>query len=136
MQQVFHPDAFDDHVFYRGNIEGLIEALRKRHVDILFSMHHLSNVTIAFVGPDFARVESYAIVFQHARKPEQNEVTMTTTWCRYVDKFEKRRGDWRILRRIVVVDAIATSPVATNSLFPVPDGNRGRRDGLDPSYSV
>jgi hypothetical protein len=134
MRNVFHPDAFDDHVFYRGGVDGLIEALSKRHEHIVFSMHHLSNVIIDFTGPESARVQSYAVVFQHTANPPESELTAATTWCRYIDKFEQRDGGWRIFYRTLVIDAIVPSRVQDGQNLAVPQGNRGRRDSRDPSY--
>ncbi|MFT4439203.1 nuclear transport factor 2 family protein [Caballeronia sp. 15715] len=130
----FFTPTRDDHVFYRGGIDGLIEALTKRHEHIVFSMHHLGNVIIHFMGLESARVESYAVVTQHTAGLLEKELAVTTTWCRYIDKFEQRGGEWRVLHRTLVIDATVTSRVQGDTNSSIPEGNRGRRDRLDPSY--
>lgn len=134
MRSIFHPDAYDDHLFYCGGIEGLIKALRERHKHIVFSMHQVSNVIIHFEGMALAQVESYAVVNQHTANLLDSDLASSTSWCRYIDKVEMRDGEWRILNRKLVIDAIVGGRVPSNTQLGVPEPNRGRRDNRDPSY--
>jgi 3-phenylpropionate/cinnamic acid dioxygenase small subunit len=65
------------------------------------SMHNISNVLIELDG-DVARCESYSIVIVRIRKDGGD-----VDWLhagRYVDRFERRNGEWRIAYRTVVYD--------------------------------
>jgi hypothetical protein len=94
---------------YHGPVNGLIDWIKERHENIPFSMHMLGNMLIDFAAPDTALVETYVFVIQ--RYPAEAR----TAWCsspaaskqsrcrgrpdgcaRYVDRFERRDGEWRI----------------------------------------
>ncbi|MEM7250301.1 MAG: nuclear transport factor 2 family protein [Pseudomonadota bacterium] len=140
VREVFHPDAYDDHGMYKGDVDGLIEWLDLRHQNITRSLHNITNMLIEFTGPDRAVVESYVIAFQRyeARDPndlsqlraalgdaiaEQGSVIDVTMPARYVDEFSCRRGDWRIERRTTVFEG--------RYLLP-----NGEAQGLDPTWTV
>jgi hypothetical protein len=53
---------------------------------------------------------------------------------RYVDRFEKRDGEWRIARRLVIVEHTSVQPLDASAPPSAP--GRGSRDRDDPSYRV
>lgn len=53
------------------------------------------------------------------------------TLVRYLDRFEKRDGEWRIIHRLCLNDAVEVLPPDESTLGPPPPG---RRDPSDPSY--
>ncbi len=143
----FHADAHDDHVFYRGDVPGLVECLKARHARISFSMHAVSNVLIEFDRDDAALVESYVQVVQRrpippaegvvadpaAPRPDSN---VSEVFCRYLDRFEKRAGAWRIARRTLLIDS-AREYDDREPVHRLPDPgtvNRGRRDRGDAVF--
>lgn len=135
IRDLFHSDAIDDHVFYRGNVDGLIDALAARHQSISFSCHQLGNCLIEFIGPAIALVETYVQVTQHAEQ-EDGAVVVQSSWCRYIDRFELRDMQWRIAHRLLVIDAAVQAPLASPVVFTVPDANLGRRDKQDPVFQA
>lgn len=133
---VYWPGAIDDHIFWRGNAEAFVEfcmpILRSRDQ----TLHSLSNIMIRFDG-DQARVQSYYHAYERLRRKNgaPNDVTM---WGRYLDRMEKRNGEWRIADRKVVLDSWriwTDSADWPRGLFgtPVEVGNRGN---ADPSASL
>lgn len=119
----YHPDAFDDHGGYKGGVPGLLEWLDRRHTQIEQSMHFLGNCIIDFQTEAVAIAETYCVVYQ--RYGEESRETIQT-WlgdevlppgkklmaelaCRYVDRFERREGAWRIARRTVVMEEVKVS---------------------------
>lgn len=136
----FHDDARDDHVFYCGDIAGLVECLRDRHRAISFSAHAVSNILIEFESRTRARVESYVKVTQ--RRPQQIEEEaefdshVSEVYCRYLDLFECREGTWAIAHRTLVIDSAMEyfdkEPV--HRLPPIGSPNRGRRDRDDAVF--
>jgi SnoaL-like domain len=118
MRSLFHPDAIDDHGAFKGGVEELVAWIRERHRKITFSAHRLSNMLIEFAGPDLALVETYAEAVQ--RYPADGKAALAqlsggqqgtpgatavlNSYTRYVDRFERRNGEWRIARRTVVQD--------------------------------
>jgi hypothetical protein len=148
MRSVFHPDATDDHGAFKGDVEGLVSWIRERHRTITFSAHRLSNMLIEFTGPDQALVETYAEVIQ--RYPADGKAALAqlsggqqggsgtaavlNSYVRYVDTFERRKGEWRIATRIVVQDWKEIRDLPLDEWKPTPGWPAGRRDQDDPLY--
>lgn len=145
IRAVFHHDATDTHGAYNGGVEGLIDWIRQRHANIPFSMHAVSNMLIEFAGPDLALVETYVRTTQRypadaREKLEQlaggraggGEGSMDLLTCsRYVDRFERREGEWRIARRTLVADWKQFVPVPADLPQPPAGWETGRRDPQD-----
>ena len=53
---------------------------------------------------------------------------------RYVDRFERRDGEWRIAKRQIVIDWQRDDPVVGGSGARSPETQYGRRDRDDPVY--
>jgi hypothetical protein len=82
---------------------------------------------------DVAFAEHYAQA-SHRTRPEGDKPAMD--WVvnvRYVDRMERRNGEWRIADRVVVLDSQRSDPVPDN-LAVLENSNVGRRDKDDPSY--
>jgi hypothetical protein len=143
MRGVFHPDAMDIHGAYNGGVDGLVDWIRARHRDIPFSMHAVSNMLIEFAGPDLALVESYVRTTQRypaeaaqalaqlagGKAPEGAMDLLTCS--RYVDRFERRDGAWKILKRTLVADWKQVVPVPADAPRPVAGWESGRRSQDD-----
>ena len=48
VREAYHSDAYDDHGGYKGNVDGFIEWLERRHQTIEQSMHFIGNCKIDF----------------------------------------------------------------------------------------
>jgi hypothetical protein len=125
----YHEDSYDEHGAFHGTgsefAAWVVELLKKAFVS---TTHRISNVTIKFEG-DLAKVESYVVAY-HKTKGETPDLIIVG--ARYLDDFSRRGGDWRIARRIVVVDWSQVMPVAAG--FPEADYILGKRAPEDPSY--
>lgn len=145
MLSVFHPDAIDSHGPYIGPADGLVDWILERHRGITFSSHFLGNMLIEFVTEDLALVETYVRTNQrypaHAKAQiaqftggesgsDGREVDVFTN-SRYLDRFERRNGEWRIARRTVIQDWKALHDVEVDALQPKPGWVIGRRDDQD-----
>lgn len=103
----YHPDAYDDHGTYKGDVPGLLAWIADRHRTIDQSMHLIGTPLIEQDGLA-AYVETPCILVQHERTGCIDLATRLPAYCRYtfglryVDRFECRGGDWRIARRTVV----------------------------------
>ena len=148
MRRVFHPDAIDNHGIFNGGVDGLIDWIRKRHQGIPFSMHAISNLQIEFAGPDLALVETYVRTTQRypaeakqalgqlsgGKLGPEGQAMDLFTCSRYVDRFERRDGEWRIAARTVVADWKQIVPVSADAPQPLPGWETGRRDQEDFVY--
>lgn len=102
LRSVYWEDATDCHGAWNGSAAGFIaQALAKLGAGGR-RVHQINNVLIELHG-DVAAVESSFFALQAmAAKPTQE-----TFLCgRYVDRFERRDGEWRVAARTVVYDWI------------------------------
>jgi ketosteroid isomerase-like protein len=131
VNSVFHPDAIDDHASRTLSGEGLGREILRWVEPFTMTAHHITNQTFHIDG-DTAGCESYytAWLIEDCDGRERPWHTVG----RYVDRLERRDGEWRIARRVVVMEA-------ARYLEPgeVPEGARlglARHDESDPSYGV
>ena len=140
IQKAYHPDAIDSHGAYIGDPEGYARFSDERNRTIPFSQHQVSNMVIEFASEDLALVETYlwsvqryspesgASLAQFAGSEAAVEAAargIDSLGChRYVDRFERRNGEWRIARRTVVFDWRTLLP-----LPPVPPV-------FDPNWTI
>ena len=129
ISSAYHPDAFDDHsghIFTGETVgEGIVTWMR----EVLdATTHHITTQTINIEG-DTAGCESYYIGM-HLETREGVQRRMQTAG-RYLDRLEKRNGQWKISSRVVVLE----SGGYADSLAPG-GGVRPTRDANDASYSV
>jgi ketosteroid isomerase-like protein len=131
LRSVYHSDAYDDHGGFKGNgwefAAGLVERMRAAGQP---TMHTLSNESIDIDG-DVAYVESYVIAYhRHLQDGVPSDLFFGG---RYVDRFERRNGEWRIAHRTVVHDfsheGTAPEPAPMSVWF-----TQGVRSHEDPSY--
>lgn len=138
LKSCYHPDATDDHGHWKGNghefadfIVGSIAA-RAHH-----TTHAVANVLIELdpADADRARAESYAVAYLR-RTTDAGEEWLDLFSGRYVDRFERRAGEWRIADRVVVHDWSTSTKLDAATSFPLPmDGfAQGHRDRTDPAY--
>jgi SnoaL-like domain len=121
----YHPDAIECHGSFIGSPTELKEYLWSRQKDRAITQHHITNQSFDIDG-DVAHVETY--FFSPCVWRGRSE--MTTVGGRYIDRFEKRRGEWRIAFRVLVREW----HIATQRLIVEPPSDMGRRDKNDPSY--
>lgn len=98
VRSAYYPDAVHDHGEYRGDVEGLIGWIERWHKIIPQVMHFLGNIVIELNG-DVAVVESYLLTLQDQADGDNQQFDWIGS--RYLDRFERRNGEWRIAERIV-----------------------------------
>lgn len=120
----YHDDALDDHTDYIGLGSGVGEYANRSH-DALWEahQHYTSNVTIELDG-DSAHVESYLIVVGRRFGNAQTDLH----GGRYVDRFEKRHGEWKIAARVLVYEWCSRSEDAVAQLSAMPIGSNDTTD--------
>jgi hypothetical protein len=140
----FHDDAIDNHfgavLPFREAI-GTLKAARSadgRPTSKTTSMHNICNVLIELEG-DVARCETYVTVI--VRIPHEGGAIDWTHAGRYVDRFERRQGEWRIAYRTVVYDlerfdAVVPAPEGLSQARYLDNAVRGQRGRADFSYGI
>jgi ketosteroid isomerase-like protein len=100
LASVYHDDALDDHGSFIGRGHDMAgywhELIGKEGI---VSQHHVTTSTVELDG-DTAHAETYgmAVIRHHDGKK------IGIGGGRYVDRLEKRNGEWRIAARICVVE--------------------------------
>jgi SnoaL-like domain len=135
MLACYHPDAVDDHGEFKGSAQGFADWVAMLHRDRVESMSHLIANHLVDIAGNEARGETYVHVYLNGR-PTGGQRFLMTGIGRYLDRFERRDGVWRIARRLVLTDIEHTDilpPTATDGL--VRQLNRGLASLDDPSYA-
>lgn len=130
MRSCFHADAVVE-LHEALSVDAFIDLGRMMLAQYSVTWHNTGNQLVEVSG-DAAWAEHYTISTHRipagAEGPERDFVVSG----RYVDRFDKRDGEWRIARRKMIVDFTRTDVVAPGG----PDmGGEGARDRSDPSYA-
>ena len=137
LKSCYHPDAIEEHGGnYAGNafeyVDGAVGRIRAMGV----MQHLLGSSHIEFEG-DTAWVETYIWTF--LRIAADGRSTDTFTGGRLFDRFERRRGEWKIAHRRTIFDWNRDVPASEGWCLGFFDPGRpgmhlGRKDASDLSY--
>ncbi|MBK9010179.1 nuclear transport factor 2 family protein [Novosphingobium sp.] len=109
LRSAYWPDGTDTHGPYSGSAEGFIDWAMKTLPLIERGIHHVHNILID-LRADGAAVESSFTAIQ--RQPDaQGRIRQWDLRGRYLDWFEERGDEWRVLNRLVVFDFVDEMPV-------------------------
>lgn len=96
----YHPDAIDDHGMFVGPADEFFDWTDPSHLFMFRTYQHIvANHTCELDG-DTAHCETY-YMFAGMTK-EENQLAMSGG--RYIDRMEKRDGEWKIAARKCVVE--------------------------------
>lgn len=124
----YHPDATVDYGFYAGPAGPFVRLLADAQKGARPSLHRTCNTDLRLEG-DRAAAESYVIAYVEEAELQR------MVFGRYLDRLEKRDGEWRISHRAYVLDGntnrpnttALTDPPVTHDAF-VPQGGKGAAD--------
>lgn len=137
LRTCFHPDSQHSHG-YTGASEVFVGYAMDTLGKCVATHHHLGNISIAVRG-DEADAESYFSAFHRigVEAPEAfsgAEGKDVFIGGRYIDRFERRNGEWKIINRTGIHDWRRDEAAADSGFFDLPKDERGRRDHTDPVY--
>ena len=144
MQSLFHDDATFGFGPVQGGWRDFVEQARAI-IDACVATHHqLGQILIGGQGPDIAHAETYmtAMHIVPAGYPieqvfaDRGEDYSAVIAGRYVDRFERRGGVWRIAHRTGIYDWREYRTIGSANLSDVPADARGTHDESDPSTPV
>lgn len=132
VRSLYHEDAIENHGPYQGGVDGFIDFVKSYAADPrVVRLHHLTTINITVVG-DVAYSEAYYTCPSRLAPDADGVITVRELSGRYVDRFERRDGEWRIAHRVALVDILRYHPAAEDeTLTPFA---RGTSDHNDPSY--
>jgi len=108
MKSAYWPEAIDDHGTFVGNAWEFVDHCMASHVRWRSTMHCVYNHLIEFdAGGTTARGEVYNVT--HLFRADSS--TVETWYGRYLDKYEERNGEWRIIHRVCVHEGNTSNAV-------------------------
>jgi hypothetical protein len=135
VRAAYWPDGYDDHGGFKGNAHEFADyVIPALNAGFDLTHHSILNTTVDLQG-DVAHCETYVHAY-HLLKAKPGEPRKVFLFHgRYVDRLDKRGGEWRIAHRVCVVDWDRIDPITE----AMPDAwsarfSRGRLDRDDPSY--
>lgn len=103
MRSCYWPGAYDWHGTFRGTIEEFIPWVEGRLNEYSTTRHHITNMRVEFdENPDHALVDSYVLAYHNMLPPDEHEQLFLG--LRYIDRMERRDGEWRIGERVCAYD--------------------------------
>lgn len=130
MSSAYFPDGIDEHgpivntgASYPGWANDVHESLASLHT------HNITTHNCEIAG-DTAHAESYVIVCLLA--PDQKTATFASG--RYVDRLERRDGEWKIALRRTITDVVITGDASWLQSGALKGYPKGVWDERDPSY--
>jgi hypothetical protein len=134
LQDLYHHDAVDGHGgFSAGTSDDFLIQLEAARAHIRFMQHNITTTNFAINGTS-AEGEIYTIAV-HTLAGKGQDVDLVVGG-RYLDKYEKRDGAWKLIERAIVTDwARLNDPSTMDLSHPITrDTPRGTPDANDPSY--
>jgi hypothetical protein len=156
LRSVYHPDATDDHGSFSGNAHEFARQIIAGLAEVVIDGMHTVTHSVIELDGRFATAESYYQAYQlcpggyekvagffgepYARAhAQQGGIEGNHDYfCagRYIDLFEKRDGQWKILRRRITNEwnVVRPSTRITDQGYIAAYNLPGRRDRQDPVY--
>ncbi|UZW57080.1 nuclear transport factor 2 family protein [Sphingobium sp. JS3065] len=132
----YHADAQDDHGVFVGKAADFWDWVHEAHsIGQKRTMHTIMNHMCEIDG-DVAHGETYCVYYGH-----NADDSFDITGCRYIDRFERRDGVWRIADRICVIEWFRdlssrpdANPFYLEAMAEMMHNAPNRRDNHDVSY--
>ena len=107
LASLFHPDATDDHGMFAGTASDFIAFVMPLLATMKQTQHVLGQTLVELAG-DRAASETY-FVAHHTLAGPDGDIFMIAAG-RYLDRFERREGVWKIAHRHAVYDWNSAGP--------------------------
>lgn len=141
LQSCFHPGSRHVQGAYEGPSETFCSYAIDKLAQVECTHHQIGNVLIELTG-DVAHAEAYWTAF-HRLRPDgppsglfrgRGIAEDLLIGGRYLDRFERRDGLWRIAHRFGVYDWQRYAPAAEGDFKQLAEERRGQRGRNDRSY--
>ena len=126
MQSAYWPEAIDDHGVYVGDAMAFCERVVASHARFESTMHCVMNHWIDVVDDTTAHGEVYNVTY--LRSTVDATPMLDTWWGRYVDRYECRGGEWRIIHRVCVHEGTERRAVTTTMPIDAARFRQGHED--------
>ncbi len=130
LRSVYHDDATDHRGFFTGGPDEFVDLAITLLAEHEANHHMIGNALIEVEG-DVAFGEIY---FQAYHRTSENGLPKDFVVIgRYVDRYERRNGEWKIAHRSELNDFTRTDPATDDWLRATPAALRGARGDDDLS---
>ena len=129
----YHPDAIDDHGFFVGGPEDFWTWVNRYHTNAQSAHQHLITNHWCELDGDTAHAETYWLFAAMDAK----DASLAIGGGRYIDRLEKRDGEWRIAARKCVAEwggVPSQNKIDPNLHAMLRDSGVIARDKSDSSY--
>ena len=109
MKSAYWPDATDHHGTFVGNAHEFVDHCMASHTRWDWTMHSIFN-HIVELDPDGTHARGEAHNITHLQRPTGE---LDIWFGRYLDRYEKRGDEWRIIERVCVHEGDRTEPAGT-----------------------
>jgi hypothetical protein len=136
LRSCFHPDARHRHGGFEGPSADFCTHALAIVAGVAFTHHQLGPVSIelagevAFTETYYTALHRYGDVAPPGGQPHEDRFS----GGRYVDRFERRDGVWKIAERRGVSEWMRYEASSDRGFYDGPASQRGRRDRGDPVY--
>ena len=122
VRSCYHHDARDVHGSFDGGVDEFLDWVWRLLARYDATAHYVANQLVELDAEDADRagVETYGVAVHRAASGEPH--LNLTTGFRYLDRFERRDGEWRIAHRVAVADW--SRRVAPDDWWPLPERDR------------
>lgn len=134
VRSLYHDDAIDDHgAMFSGSADAYVAWLPEAMAGLDCTIHSITNSLYAIDG-DMAEGEHVVQAFHRTSPPDRRELIILG---RYLDRYERRGGQWKFLHRRLVFDHSYSRPVDEAGIDEARhDAPNGAADRSDPSWSM
>ena len=132
LRSCFHPDATTKYGYFGGTLDEFVASAEQQLPNFVATTHNTGNQLVEVTG-DTAWAEHYTVATHRIAADDTGPERDLVTAVRYIDRLECRDGDWRIVRRELILDWMRSDPVVT--IEPRPEVQPGRRGRSDASYA-
>jgi hypothetical protein len=115
MKSAYWPEATDDHGTFVGNAHEFVDHCMVSHTRWAWTMHAIQNHTVDLDSDGFhARGEIYNVSYLQDAESEE----LAVWFGRYLDRYERRGHEWRIIERVCVHEGDRLFP--DGAAMPIP----------------
>ena len=124
-KSAYWPEAIDDHRVFVGNAWEFVDWVTPIQAQLAWTMHSTTNHQIELADDG---VTATGELYNVAHLMSADESTLNTWFGRYLDRYEKRGDEWRIIHRVCVHEGTRTDSEVAPMNMPA---DRFRQGGFD-----
>lgn len=131
-KSTYWPDAYENHLpMFEGNAHEFIDVAISSITERMHMSFHKVGVPLIRIEGRLAKAVTYASIYCRLKSGSKGAPADLAAGVRYLDTFEKRGGEWRILRRVTHTDWRRETQDPPG-FAPVGDPSVGARSATDP----